>query len=179
MASVSGGVLDHGMIELDVLDGNAVVDLKNKTFASDLPESGLLLEIVVLHYLKGCLDEGAKEEVEWSPFRQLKGGEAFHVAFQKRVVDSIAERFSSRPDDLISSGTKLKGKAERFGSATVVLRFLPHLHVRITVWQGDDEVPGNAAMLFSPGAGSLLPTEDFAEVGSVVLSALVRSSTVR
>jgi hypothetical protein len=70
----------------------------------------------------------------------------------------------------------LCGRVEGFGSTTVVLGFLPNLPVRVTVWQGDDEVPGNATMLFPASASRLLPTEDFAEVGAAVLAALRRAS---
>lgn len=175
LAGRSGGTVEGNRISLDLLGGKAVVDMKNEVVETSVPGSGP--EIVVLHYLKGCMDHDVDPNGEWLLFRQMSGGEAYQAAFQKRIVAAIAEKFSSRPNALVDSGIKLKGRTESFGSATVILPFLPKVHVRVTVWQGDQEVPGNATMLFSPGAGSLLPTEDIAEVGSLVLSALLRASS--
>lgn len=177
MAARSGGTVKEDTLSLEMLDDMLVVDLKKRSIVTSIPEKDVLLDIVILHYLKGCIDNEVVPKGDWLLFRQLPGGEAFQSAFQKRVVEAIAERFSSRPNELIDSGLKLKGRTETFGSATIVLPFLPKLHVRVTVWQGDDEVPGNATMLFSPGARSILPTEDYSEVGSAVLSALLRSSS--
>jgi hypothetical protein len=177
LAMRSGGTAKGNRLSLELLDGNAAVDVENKVIETSAPGSGIGMDIIILHYLKGCMDNDISPNGEWLLFRQMHGGEAYQAAFQKRTVAVIAELFSSRPNVLIDSGMKLKGKAEDFGSATVILDFLPKVHVRVTVWQGDDEVPGNATMLFSPGSGSLLPTEDLAEVGSLVLSALLRTSS--
>ncbi|MFA5312660.1 MAG: DUF3786 domain-containing protein [Methanomassiliicoccales archaeon] len=177
LAARSGGVVKAGVLSVNLLDGRVVVDPKKRSIVASVPEKDVLLDIVILHYLKGCLDNDALSKGEWLPFRQLPGGEAFQSAFQMRVVTMIAEKFSSRPNDMIDAGLKLKGRTETFGSATVILPFLPKLHVRVTVWQGDDEVPGNATVLFQPGASSLLPTEDLSEIGSAVRSALLRASS--
>ena len=174
LARTTGSDFDGRTFCLKLLDRTAVVDVGTKEVRSDLPEHDRFLGIVILHYLAG--DHGPQPQGDWALFRQLPGGESFHGAFQKRVVDRLATLFADRPQALVQAGKALGGRPERFGSATVVLPFLPALPVRVTVWQGDDEVPGNATILFLSSAASLLPTEDFAEVGSVVLAALLREA---
>jgi hypothetical protein len=128
-----------------------------------------------LHFLAG---DRTTCPTEWVLFRQLPGGESFHAAFQERVVRKLAVAFSESPEALVRAGRSLGGQEVDFGSATVELAFLPHLQVRVTVWQGDDEVPGNATMLFPASAARTLPTEDFAEVGAIVMAALLRAVRV-
>ncbi len=72
---------------------------------SDLPEHDRFLSIVILHYLAG--DHRVKPSEEWALFRQLPGGETFHGAFQKRVVDELARSFSEDPGSLDRAGQRL------------------------------------------------------------------------
>ena len=174
VAKATGSEFDGRTFHVRLLDRSASVDVETKEVCGDLPELDRFLSIVILHYLAG--DHRAKPSEEWALFRQLPGGESFHGAFHKRVVEELARTFAEDPAALSRAGRRLCGRVEDFGSATVVLGFLPNLPVRVTVWQGDDEVPGNATMLFPASASRLLPTEDFAEVGAVVLAALRRAS---
>ncbi len=174
VAKATGSEFDGRTFCVRLLDRSASVDIETREVRSDLPEHDRFLSIVILHYLAG--DHRVRPSEEWALFRQLPGGESFHGAFQKRVVDELALSFSEDPAALSRAGRRLCGRVEGFGSATVVLGFLPNLPVRVTVWQGDDEVPGNATMLFPTSASRLLPTEDFAEVGAVALAALRRAS---
>ncbi|QLH74608.1 MAG: DUF3786 domain-containing protein [Methanomassiliicoccales archaeon] len=174
-AERAGGRAEGSMILIRMLNGEASIEPGRRRIECNVPGSGFLLEIVVLHYVKGCLDNAPSKGKEWLLFRQLPGGEVFQPAFQKRVVQGIAKRFSSRPDELLRAGLSLGGRKEDLGDATVVLPFFPRLEVRVTVWEGDDEVPGSATLLFSPETPSLLPTEDLTEVGEVVLSALLKA----
>ncbi len=176
VAKATGSEFDGRTFRVRLLDRSVSVDIEAREVQSDLPEHDRFLSIVILHYLAG--DHQVKLSEEWALFRQLPGGENFHGAFQRRVVDELARSFSDDPGSLVQAGQRLYGRIEAFGSATVVLGFLPNLPVRATVWQGDDEVPGNATMLFPTSASRLLPTEDFAEVGAVALAALKRASNL-
>ena len=160
--------------EIPVLDGSVKVDEKCELITSSLPEYHRLLGIVVLHYL--TTDKELGWDGHWSLFRQMLGGESFHQAFHGRIVTPLAKSFSPRPQVLLEAGRRLKGTVIDFGDATVILPFLPRLPVRVTVWKGDDEVPGNAVILFPSNADRLLPTEDLVEVGDVVLRSLLRAS---
>ena len=168
----------EGEIVIPLLDGWATVDLARRNVIIDLPESDRFLEIVLLHYLRWSLqneDEGGPWE--WSLFRQMPGGEAYQAAFQERAVLPLAKMFSNAPSNMVSAAKKLGGRIEPFGSATALLPFLPRLDVRVTVWQGDDEVPGNATILFPRTVPYMLPTEDYAEIGAVVLASLRRAAS--
>jgi hypothetical protein len=176
IAHSTNSIFDGRTFIIKVLDSMATVDVLTKSVDCDLPEHDRFLSILILHFLKG--DHRATGPTEWVLFRQLPGGESFHSAFQERVVRKLAVTFSERPVALAQAGRSLEGRVEDFGGTTVVLDFLPQLPVRVTVWQGDDEIPGNATMLFPASAARLLPTEDFAEVGAVVLAALQRAVRV-
>ncbi|OPY33070.1 MAG: hypothetical protein A4E32_00742 [Methanomassiliicoccales archaeon PtaU1.Bin124] len=163
-----------------ILDGTASLDLGSREIEFDLTEKGRFMEIVVLHYLAwAVVHESRLPRWDWALFRQMPGGEAYQAAFQQRVIAPLADAFSSAPRTLVHAAEQLGGRSEAFGSATVDVPFLPLLPVRVTVWQGDEEVPGNATMLFPKTLPPMLPTEDYAVVGEVVLAALKRVSSVQ
>lgn len=165
-------------VTIPILDGKAVIDHDGRTIEIDLPENDKFLEIVVLHQLSWQLRyEGRSVPWEWALFRQMPGGEAYQAAFQERTVSPLAKEFSDMPDVLMSAAKRLGGRVEAFGSATVDIPFLPRLNVRITVWQGDEEVPGNATILFPKTIPPMLPTEDYAEIGQATMAALRRRSS--
>lgn len=167
-----------GDIVLPLLDGRATIDLSRRTVVIDLPETNRFLEIVVLHHLRWSLqNEHEMGHREWSLFRQMPGGEAYQSAFQERAVLPLANMFSNDAAKLARAAKAIGGKIEQFGSVTAVLPFLPRLDVRVTVWQGDDEIPGNATILFPKTIPSMLPTEDYAEIGAVVLASLRRAAS--
>jgi hypothetical protein len=165
-------------LEVQVLDRTVRVYLDDRTIMVDLPENDRFLEIVILHYLNWDLrTRGRSTPWEWALFRQMPGGEAYQAAFQERTVAPLAKEFSDRPMTLVQAAKRLEGRVESFGSATVDIPFLPRMNVRMTVWQGDEEIPGNATILFPKTVPPMLPTEDYAEVGAVTLAALRRASS--
>jgi hypothetical protein len=171
-------IRSDGEFILPLLDGQVTVQLESRNVIIDLPGSDRFLEIVVLHYLRWSLqNEDKRGQWEWALFRQMPGGEAYQSAFQERTVRPLADVFSNDPTMMVKAAKGLGGRLEPLGSVTAVLPFLPHLEVRVTVWQGDDEVPGNATVLFPRTIPPMLPTEDYAEIGAVVLASLRRTSS--
>lgn len=170
-------IRSEGEVALPLMDGLATIDLADRNVIIDLPGSDRFLEIVVLHHLRWSLQNIDGGRCEWSLFRQMPGGEAYQAAFQERVVRPLAEAFSNDLAGMASAAKRLGGRLLPFGSVTAMLPFLPRLEVRVTVWQGDDEVPGNATVLFPRTVPPMLPTEDYAEIGAVVLASLLRASS--
>ena len=53
---------------------------------------------------------------------------------------------------------------------------LPRLAVAVQLWEGDEEVPGQARVLFDAHAGRYLPTEDLSGIGDWLAHKLARAS---
>ena len=61
-----------------------------------------------------------------------------------------------------------------FGDASYELEVLPNYRVRLIVWEGDDEFPPNAQILFSANFPVSFSAEDRTVVGDVVISDIKR-----
>jgi hypothetical protein len=130
-------------------------------------------EILVMHYLIGCQSSGPDGELVL--FRQLKGGEAYNDAFQKRVSDRLAKEFGADPGDLVRAGERLNGAKRSKGSASVELPLFPKVPVTVIVWRGDDEVHPSSTVLFDRSIAEIFPTEDVAVAGSLIVERLVQA----
>jgi hypothetical protein len=130
-------------------------------------------EILVLHYLIGCHSGGPSGDLVL--FRQLKGGEAYNDAFQKRVSDRLAKSFGDDPEALVRAAGRLNGTKRSKGSASVELPLFPKVPVTVIVWRGDDDIPASSTILFDRSIGDIFPTEDVAVAGSFIVEKLMRA----
>jgi hypothetical protein len=135
------------------------------------------LEILVLHYLAGA--EGGGLTGRLVKFRQLPGGNAYEAAFRKRVEEPLRDEFSAEPERLVRAALRLGGALAPHGDAAVVLAPLPLIPVTVIVWKGDEEIGGDASVLFDAGSAGIMQTEDMAEAGSLVSRALLLVNRAR
>jgi hypothetical protein len=170
LALASGGEL-RGK-ELALLSGGreTLIDLADRTVtAPDILGGGWGL--ATLHHLKGCLTW--KRDDEWTSFDMLPSGRPFAQAFRQRALMPLAERYGKSPRDLLKDAVLLCGRQIEMGDAAVIVQAFPRLKIAIATWQGDDEVPGRAVMLFDSGGARTLPAEDLAEVGISIAQAIL------
>lgn len=162
-------------IDLRVLDEKIVLRPEQRRAVATRPDP--FLEIIVLHYLANV--EGKSLTGRLVKFRQLPGGNAYDAAFRQRTELPLRDAFSNEPQKLLEVAAKLGGAEAAFGDAAVVLAPLPMIPVTVIVWKGDDEIQGDASVLFDTGCADILPTEDLAVAGSLVASALLRANSDR
>lgn len=170
LASASGGELRGRELVLWTVGQETVVDLADRCVtAPDMLGGGWGL--ATLHHLKGCL--AWRRDDVWTSFDMLPTGRPFAEAFRKRALVPLAERYGKEPEALLKDSKMLSGTPVEMGDAAVVVQAFPRLKIAIAAWQGDDEVPGRAVMLFDSGGARTLPAEDLAEVGISIAQALL------
>lgn len=117
------------------------------------------VKVLLLHYLINS--ESKPLSGNLISFKEIKGGGAiYYQTFQKRAIQPLIKTFGKDPARLYNAGAKLEGATEKFGSASVTLKIFPLVPVTYVVWQGDDELPANATILFDDSVTSYLPGED-------------------
>ena len=157
---------------LAVLDEMVIVDKWEGRIKSSRPDDKFF-DILVMHYLVGCQSSGPAEELVL--FRQLKGGEAYNDAFQKRVSERLAKEFGSDPSSLVRAGVRLNGSIRSKGNASVELSLFPKVPVTVIVWRGDEDIPATCTILFDRSISDILPTEDVAVAGSFLVEKLIKA----
>jgi len=170
LASASGGELRGRELVLRSGGQETLIDLADRTVtAPDILGGGWGL--ATLHHLKGCLTW--RKDEEWMSFDMLPLGRPFAEAFRQRALTPLADRYGRSPGDLVKDASALSATQIEMGDAAVIVQAFPRLRIAIAAWQGDEEVPGRAVMLFDQGGARTLPAEDLAEVGISIAQALL------
>ena len=170
LAKAAGGELRDGELALRTLGGETLVDLGDRMVITP-DHLGGCWGLVTLHHLKGCPRFAA--DPAWTSMDQIEGARPFAPAFRQRAIAPLAARFGNGPKELSRAARPLGGRPLSMGDAAVVLQAFPRLSVAVVIWQGDEEVPGGANLLFDRGGAATLPAEDLAEVGIMIAQALI------
>lgn len=109
---------------------------------------------------------GAKFTGEWMPFERLKGAGPFGPAFKKGTLQPFAESFFGKTDALIRARDSLGGIPLSVSDVGFELKGFDCIPMRVYFWDGDDEFPAQANLLFDSSA------VDFIHVESVVTIAI-------
>ena len=119
--------------------------------------------------LEGTLAQSSGKFLAYS---QLPWGSVYTAQFNARCVKRIAAVYGSAPEKLDEACAKLGGRRISGGDTAWELEFLPGLFIRVTLWQGDEEFPASAQVLFSDNFPAAFTAEDTAVVGDVLINAL-------
>ncbi len=130
------------------------------------PEAQVPLQeqVLLLHYLQGCKP---RLEGRWVAYREIPGAAFYFGAFVKRAVDPLKKVFGQNVAALQQAAAKLNAVPIETGSAGFRIDVLPYAPVQIIVWEGDEEFPAEANILFDAAVGDYLSPEDVAWLASL------------
>ena len=117
------------------------------------------VKVLILHYLINADIRPLSGKL--ISFKEIRGGGAiYYQTFRKRAIEPLIKTFGQNAGRLYNAGVKLGGAIEKYGSAAVTIKIFPLVPVTYVIWQGDDEVPANATILFDNSVTNFLPGED-------------------
>lgn len=117
------------------------------------------VKVLILHYLINAKPQPLSGQL--ISFKEVPGGGAiYYSTFCKRAVEPLAKVFASNYAALYKACEKLGGRKEKYGHASVTLNVFELVPVTYIVWEGDDEIPSSATILFDDSITSYLPGED-------------------
>jgi len=131
--------------------------------------------IVVLHYLLTA--DGTPPADRWIAFRELPDGLFYAQAFAGHAEALLAGRFGAEQGlaAFHRAAAALGGTRLYLADASYRFQVFPRLAVAVLLWEGGDEFPAQARMLFDAHAGHYLPTEDLSGIGDLLAHRLTRS----
>jgi hypothetical protein len=173
LADRSGSRYSGGHILLPHFETRLTVDLEGKRILWEGKQADETSSILALHYLAGCGTEVPRGVLV--PFNQAEGGVAYYEAFKRRTIDRLAAEFGGSPGLLLKAGLTVGGMDRELGTSSIEVRVFPKVWVTLIIWEGDDEIPASANVLFDSTALDILPTEDLAVIGSLVVAKLVKA----
>ncbi len=133
-------------------------------FKNSREEVPLIWKILILHYL--VRSTGTPLTGNLISYKELPGGDIYFEPFRKRTIIPLIKIFGDNPQKLIEIGKQLGGNEAALGDYSITINVLPNVPITYVLWDGDDEFPPNATVLFDEIASEYLHTEDYAFIAS-------------
>lgn len=114
----------------------------------------------------------------WISFLELPDGPHHFVPFQKEAMEPLAKAFGSALDSFERIALALGGKPLNMGDKGFSLQVLPKLSLAMAVWEGDEEFPAKANILFDAVAPQYLSTASLWVLGIEVAERFTDQSRI-
>ena len=136
----------------------------------------LVTRILLLHYLIQA--DGTPMTRNWVGYKDIPGGLLYASVFARRVTDPLARRFGRSAKWFREAGIQSGGETAGVGDASFILQAFPCVPVQYVLWEGDDEFPPSAQLLFDASVDHYLTLEDIVVLGQITTGRLIQRATV-
>lgn len=157
-------VLDksNGCYMFEIFGQPVVVNYGNGEISSEAHLS-IRDKILLFHYLIHA--DGRPLTSRWTPFHEVTGGHHM-AAFKIEALQPLIKKFGNTIDKFPIAAAILGGKPLKMGHGAFEFRVLPMVPVAVVIWEGDEEFPANANILFDSSVTGYLPLGTLDYLGS-------------
>ena len=103
-------------------------------------------------------------------YREFPWGEVYLQQFTGRCIKRFAFSYNGRTELLGRIMERLPAHPVKMGDIGYELELMDGFSMQLILWQGDDEFPPNAQILFSENLRDAFTAEDMANIGDIVLN---------
>ena len=163
-------------------DGNAFqVDLLGRRFAIAWPVYGITAldggkrpplptQTFLLRYLLESRDVAFRGA--WKTFREMPWGEMYIQPYTGRVLTRAAFTFGTRIAAFRAAAEKMGAQKLSHGDAGYEFSLIGGYKMQILVWEGDDEFPPSAQVIYSDNFAEGFAAEDRVVAGDILISTI-------
>lgn len=144
----------HPDYTIRALDGGAIPPLPTQTF--------------LLRYL--LESKQVPWNGTWKTFREMPWGEMYIKPYTGRVLTRAAFTFGTRVAAFRAACEKMRATPVPHGDAGYLFDLIGSYRMQILVWEGDDEFPPNAQVLYSDNFADGFAAEDRVVAGDILIS---------
>ena len=148
--------ISHPDYALRALDGGASPPLPTQTF--------------LLRYLLESKDVAWRGE--WKTFREMPWGEMYIQPYTGRVLTRAAFTFGFRLGAFKAAAEKMGAEPVKHGDAGFEFPLIGNFKMRFLVWEGDDEFPPSAQVLYSDNFAEGFAAEDRVVAGDILITTI-------
>ena len=148
--------ISHPDYAIRALDDGAIPPLPAQTF--------------LLRYLLESRD--IRWGGQWKTFREMPWGEMYIKPYTGRVLTRAAFTLGTRVAACRAAAEKMGGLPLPSGDAGYQFDLIGGYRMRILVWEGDDEFPPNAQVLYSDNFADGFAAEDRVVAGDILISTI-------
>ena len=109
---------------------------------------------------------------QWKTFREMPWGEMYIKPYTGRVLSRAAFTFSFKLAAFCAACEKMGATKLSHGDAGYQFQLLPGYHIQILIWQGDEEFPPNAQVIYSDNFAEGFAAEDRVVAGDILISTI-------
>ena len=109
---------------------------------------------------------------QWKTFREMPWGEMYIKPYTGRVLTRAAYTFSFKLDAFRTAAEKMGAEPVKHGDAGYRFDLIGGYQMQILVWQGDEEFPPNAQILYSDNFAEGFAAEDRVVAGDILISTI-------
>ena len=146
----------HPDYAIRALDGGALPPLPVQTF--------------LLRYLLESKDVAWAGT--WKTFREMPWGEMYIKPYTGRVLTRAAFTFGTRVAAFKAACEKMGAEPLKHGDAGYQFDLIGGYMMQILVWEGDDEFPPNAQIIYSDNFADGFAAEDRVVAGDILISTI-------
>jgi len=162
---------DRRHILIDYFGKKHLVSLQDGEVKTALDETVSFNDAtLILQYLKQC--SGLPPRGKWLSFLELPEGILHHVPFLNDACNPLAETFGHRLELFKQLTGKLGATRIQMGDTAVCVPVFTKLPLAAAIWEGDDEFPARAVILFDSIAQHQLTTAALWVLGCELTSKL-------
>ena len=148
--------LSHPVYAIRALDNGPVPPLPTQTF--------------LLRYLLESKDVAWGGT--WKTFREMPWGEMYIKPYTGRVLTRAAFTFGTRVAAFKAAAEKMGATALPHGDAGYQFNLIDGYQMQIMVWEGDEEFPPNAQVIYSDNFETGFAAEDRVVAGDILISTI-------
>ena len=148
--------ISHPDYAIRALDGGKLPPLPTQTF--------------LLRYLLECKDVAWRGE--WKTFREMPWGEMYITPYTGRVLTRAAFTFGFRTAAMKAAAEKMGAEAVKHGDAGFLFELVGGYRMQLLIWEGDDEFPPSAQVLYSDNFAEGFAAEDRVVAGDILITML-------
>ncbi len=148
--------ISHPEYAIRAVDGGKVPPLPTQTF--------------LLRYLLESRD--LPWEGRWKTFREMPWGEMYIQPYTGRVLTRAAYSFGTRVAAFRAACGKMGALPLKHGDAGYQFDLIGGYRMQVIVWEGDEEFPPNAQVLYSDNFAAGFAAEDRVVAGDILISAV-------
>ena len=146
----------HPVYAIRALDGGKLPPLPTQTF--------------LLRYLLESKDVPAMGS--WKTFREMPWGEMYIKPYTGRVLTRAAFTFGTRVAAFRAAAEKMGALPLKHGDAGYQFNLIGGYQMQILVWEGDDEFPPNAQVIYSDNFAEGFAAEDRVVAGDILITTI-------
>ena len=108
----------------------------------------------------------------WKTFREMPWGEMYIKPYTGRVLTRAAFTFGTRVAAFRAAAEKMGAMPLKHGDAGYQFDFIGGYKIQILVWEGDDEFPPNAQVIYSDNFAEGFAAEDRVVAGDILITTI-------